>query len=312
MELRKLGQQGPEISVVGYGGWEAGGDMWGANESEDAVVTAIRSALDAGMTWIDTAEVYGRGKSEDLVGKAVAGRRDEVLIFTKLAPKPAGSGFLPEQVKTGIRRSLERLGTDHVDLYQLHWPDPSVPVEDTWAAMAQIQDEGLAHRIGVSNFDRRLVEPCLSIRHVDSVQNEFSLFRQDDRKRLLPWLQDHGVGYLAYGPVAFGMLTGAVREDTTFPQGDWRSGSMGMSSYDRLFAPRVRPANLAKVDRLGRIAERLGTSVATLALRWVVEQPGVTAAIAGSRNPAHIRTNASAGDLRLDEQTLREIEAIFQ
>jgi hypothetical protein len=311
MDTRTLGRKGPEISAIGCGAWEAGGDMWGANESEDAVVDAMRAAIDAGMTWIDTAEVYGRGRSERLVGRAVAGRREEVLIFTKVAPRAAGSGFRPEQVKAAIQGSLERLGTDHVDLYQLHWPDMSVPVEETWGAMAELQDAGLARHIGVSNFDRVLVERCLGIRHVDSVQNELSLFRQDDRKRLLPWLQEQGVGYLAYGPLAFGLLTGAVREDSRFPEDDWRSGGMGMGNYGRLFAPRVRAANLAKVDRLRPIAERLGTHLAPLALRWVVEQPGVTAAIAGSRSPDHVRSNAAAGDLRLDGQTLQEIEAIF-
>jgi aryl-alcohol dehydrogenase-like predicted oxidoreductase len=311
MELRKLGRLGPEVSVVGYGAWEAGGDMWGANESEKTVVAAMRATVEAGMTWIDTAEVYGKGRSEELVGKALAGHDNDVLIFTKLAPKPSGTGFRGDQVKAGIRKSLERLGVDQVDLYQLHWPDLSVPVEETWAAMAELQDEGLARHIGVSNFDRALVERCLSVRHVDSVQNELSLFRQDDRKRLLPWLEEQGVGYLAYGPLAFGLLTGAIREDTTFPDDDWRSGSMGMGNYGRLFSPRVRPGNLAKVDRLRPIAERLGTSLATLALRWVIQQPGVTAAIAGSRNPDHVRANAEAGDLRLDEATLREIDAIF-
>jgi methylglyoxal reductase len=311
VDRRKLGSGGPEISVVGYGAWEAGGDMWGPNESEGAVVEAIRAAIDAGMTWIDTAEVYGDGRSEQLVAKAVADRRDDVLIFTKVAPRPAGSGFRAEEIKRAIRGSLERLGTDHVDLYQLHWPAMSVPVEETWGAMAELQDAGLAAHIGVSNFDRPLVERCLSVRHVQSVQNEFSLFHQEDRRRFLPWLDEQGVGYLAYGPLAFGLLTGAIREDTTFHPGDWRSGTMGMSSYSRLFAPRKRGENLERVERLRVIAERLGTELAPLALRWVIEQRGVTAAIAGSRKAAHVRSNAAAGDLQLDAKTLQEIDAIF-
>jgi len=311
MDRHRLGKGGPEVSVVGYGAWEAGGDMWGPNESETIVIEAIRSALDSGMTWIDTAEVYGDGRSEELVGKAVADRRDGFLLFTKVAPRPAGSGFRSQEVKRAIRGSLSRLGVDHVDLYQLHWPDLSVPVEETWGAMAEVQDEGLAAHIGVSNFDRPLVERCLSIRHVDSVQNEFSLFHQDDRRRLLPRLDEQGVGYLAYGPLAFGLLTGAIKEDTTFHEQDWRSGTMGMGSYPRLFAPRKRRENLQKVERLRAIAQRLGTELAPLALRWVIQQQGVTAAIAGSRNPGHVRTNAAAGDLQLDADTLQEIEAIF-
>jgi aryl-alcohol dehydrogenase-like predicted oxidoreductase len=311
MERRTLGKEGPDISVVGYGAWEAGGDMWGPNESDAAVVAAIQAAIGAGMNWIDTAEVYGDGRSEELVARAIAGSREEVHLFTKVAPRPAGSGFRPDQVKAALRGSLARLGTDRVDLYQLHWPDGSVPVEETWGAMADLQDEGMARHIGVSNFDRPLIERCAAIRHVEAVQNEFSLLHQEDARRLLPWLAGQGTGYLAYGPLAYGLLTGAIRTDTTFHPRDWRSGGMGMGAYGRLFSRRRLQANLDNVDRLRSIAERLGASLAALALRWVVDQPGVTAAIAGSRNPDHVTANAAAGDLRLDEETLREIEAIF-
>jgi methylglyoxal reductase len=312
MEMRKLGSHGPEISVVGYGAWEAGGDMWGPNQSEPDIVEAMRAGFDAGMTWIDTAEVYGDGHSEELVAKAVAGRRDEVMIFTKVAPRPAGTGFRPAQVRQAIEASLSRLGTDHVDLYQLHWPDNRVPIEETWGAMAEVADGGLARAIGVSNFDRRLVERCLAVRHVDSVQNRFSLLDQEDRGSFLPWLQDHGVGYLAYAPLAYGLLTGAITMETEFHEQDWRSGrSWGESTYDQFFAPRVRERHLRRVDQLRPIAERLGTTVASLALRWVVEQEGVTAAIAGSRNAAHTRSNATAGELKLDRTTLEEIDRIF-
>ena len=311
MEMRKLGPESPEISVVGYGAWEAGGDMWGPNEDEDAIVEAMSAAFDAGMNWIDTAEVYGRGHSEELVGKAVSARRDQVLVFTKVAPRPAGTGFRAAQVLQAIRGSLARLGIGHVDLYQLHWPDPRVPIEETWRAMGEVQDEGLARSIGVSNFDRPLIERCLAVRHVDSVQNRFSLLDQDDRQ-LLPWLEDHGIGYLAYAPLAYGLLTGAITMQTEFHERDWRSGqSWNMPTYDQFFAPRVRERHLRRIERLRPIAERLGTNVATLALRWVIEQRGVTGAIAGSRNPEHTRSNAEAGDLALDPSTLGEIDRIF-
>jgi len=312
MEMRKLGSQGPEMSVVGYGAWEAGGDMWGPNESEQQVIDAMRAALDAGMNWIDSAEVYGDGHSEELVGRAIAGRRDDLLIFTKVAPRPAGSGFRPNQIREAIRGSLSRLGTDHVDLYQLHWPDRRIPIEETWQAMAEAADEGQTGAIGVSNVDQRLVERCLAIRHVDSVQNRFSLLDQKDRQRFLPWLHEQGVGYLAYSPLAYGLLTGAVTMQTEFHEGDWRSGqSWGMPTYEQFFAPRVRERHLRRVDQLRPIAERLGTTVAAVALRWVVEQQGVTAAIAGSRNPRHTQSNAEAGALKLDEPTLEEIDRIF-
>jgi methylglyoxal reductase len=310
MEMRTLGKNGPGISVVGYGAWEAGGDMWGPNESDDRVIGAMRAALDAGTTWMDTAEAYGRGRSEQLVARAIEGRRGEVLIFTKVAPSV--SGFRPHQIKKAIRASLQRLQTDHVDLYQLHWPDRNVPVEDSWGAMAEIQDEGLARHIGVSNHDRALIERCLAIRHVDSVQNQFSLLHSDDRADLLPWLREQGVGYLAYAPLAYGMLTGAITPDTRFSDQDWRSGKQFQSgNYKRLFAPGARQRNVQLVERMEPIAERLGTSVAALAIRWVIEQRGVIAAIAGSRDPDHARQNAEAGVLELDQKTLRELDTIF-
>lgn len=309
MEMRKVGNKGPEVSVVGYGAWEAGGDFWGPNESDEAVLASMRAAIDAGMSWIDTAEVYGRGRSERLVGQAVAGRRQEVLVFTKVAPRPGGSGFEPGQVKKAIRASLDRLGMEYVDLYQLHWPDRSVPLEDTWGAMAELMGDGLTRHIGVSNFNRALVERCLEIRHVDSVQHKFSLLHQEDRDDLLPWLHESGIGYLAYSPLGLGLLTGAITKETTFGDQDFRGGGRGEAPRD------FRPANLARilkrVDKLRPIADRLGTTVAPLALRWVVEQTGVTAAIAGSRKADHVRSNSTAGDLRLDRQTLEEIDAIF-
>jgi aryl-alcohol dehydrogenase-like predicted oxidoreductase len=310
MEMRKLGRDGPEISLVGFGAWEAGGDMWGPNESEEQVVAAILTALDAGITWVDTAEVYGRGTSERLVARALAGRRDRALIFTKVAPAGSGTGFRPDQVKEAIRGSLDRLRTDHIDLYQLHWPSEGVPVEDTWGAMAELQDEGLARHIGVSNVDWDYVERCERIRHVDSVQNQLSLINRDDKDGgLLERLAEAGVGYLAYSPLGLGILTGAITTETEFHPGDFR-GAEG-SRRPRQFRPGNVEKILAQVERLRPIADRFGTSVSSIALRWVVEQNGVTGAIAGSRNPDHVRANAAVGSFPLDEQALQETGEIF-
>jgi aryl-alcohol dehydrogenase-like predicted oxidoreductase len=283
--------------------------MWGPNESADQVVAAIHAAIDAGMSWVDTAEVYGRGTSERLVGRAIAGRRDEVLVFTKVAPKGSGTGFRPDEVKQAIRASVDRLGVEYVDLYQLHWPSQGVEIEDTWGAMAEIQDAGLTRHIGVSNVGWALVQRCLAIRHVDSVQNQLSLVNQDDRGAFLAKLQDAGVGYLAYSPLGLGILTGAMSRDTEFHPQDFRGGPG--TNRPRQFRPETMERILDQVDRLRPIAARMGTSVATLALRWVIEQQGVTGAIAGSRKPDHVRANAQAGDLKLDDATLQEIEEIF-
>jgi aryl-alcohol dehydrogenase-like predicted oxidoreductase len=312
MQMRQLGAGGPEISVVGFGSWEAGGVHWGPNSSEQEVIAAIHAGLDAGMTWVDTAEVYGDGVSERIVGRAVAGR-DDVLVFTKVAPDE-GSGLAPDQVRGAIDASLQRLGRDHVDLYQVHWPSDDVPVEETWGAMAELVSAGKARLIGVSNFDRALIERCQAIHPVASVQNEFSRLHQGDRDELLPWLVAQGIGYLAYSPLAAGRLSGALAHDHEFSDDDWRSGRGKYASWrdeedgEWPFDPAPMARGAALVDRMRPLAERDGATVAQLALRWAIEQTGVTAVIAGSRNPAHAAANAAAGSLAVDAAALVEID----
>jgi aryl-alcohol dehydrogenase-like predicted oxidoreductase len=305
MRRRRLGEQGPEISVIGYGAWEAGGTAWGPNDSEQAVIDAIQVGLDAGIDWIDTAEVYGDGVSELLVGQAVAGRRDDVTLATKVAPAPEGSGFTPAQVRKACEKSLGRLGTDRIDLYQLHWPDETgVPLEETWGAMGDLQDAGLVRHLGVSNFDRGQIETCLAMRHVDSLQPEFSMLTRANGD-LIRWCGEQGTGVVSYAPLAYGLLTGAITAETRFPEGDWR----GREQADGPFAD--LEGSLAIVDLIRPIAERLGCGLAELALAWNVHQPGVTAAIAGSRNPKHVRTNAAAGEIELDDTTLEELGSLL-
>lgn len=303
MRRVQLGSKGPDISVIGFGAWEAGGDAWGPNRSEAEVIEAIQAGLDAGIDWIDTAEVYGDGVSERLVGKAIQGRRDDVVVATKVAPRPDGSGFRAGEVRKACEGSLERLGTDRIDLYQLHWPDPDAPLEETWEAMAALQDEGKVGSIGVSNFDREQIERCLALRHVDSLQPEFSMLNREHAE-LIRWCGDQGVGVVAYGPLAFGLLTGAITAETRFASGDWRG-----RQTEGPFADLAR--SLEVVDLLRPVAERSGCSLSQLALAWNAHQPGVSSAIAGSRNPEHVRSNAAAGDIALDEETLAELDAIL-
>ena len=299
MRTRRLGSSGPEISVIGYGAWEAGGADWGPNVSEDSVIEAIHAAMDAGIDWIDTAEVYGDGVSETLVGRAVAGRRDEVQIATKVGPAPEGSGFRPAQVRAACEASLRRLGTDRIDLYQLHWPDETgIPIEETWGAVAELVEAGLVRHAGVSNFDREQIERCMSIRHVDSLQPEFSLLALEERD-LIRWCGEAGVGVVSYSPLGAGLLTGTIEPGTRFT--DWRADATEGFLSDL-------EGSLAVVGRLRPIADRLGISLPQLALAWNTAQPGVTAAIAGSRNPDHVRTNAAAGEIELDDATLQEVE----
>jgi len=179
--------------------------------------------------------------------------------------------------------------------------------------MAELVEEGLALHIGVSNFDRPRIERCQPIHPVTSVQNQFSLVHQDDRAELLPWLAEQGIGYLAYGPLGFGLLTNAIGPDTMFHPDDWRGQQRAGSKKEGIgpFSPENFERNLERVERLRSVAERLGIPVSTLALAWAVHQESVTAAIAGSRDPAHVRSNAAAGDVNLEAATLQEIDSIF-
>jgi aryl-alcohol dehydrogenase-like predicted oxidoreductase len=305
MRRQRLGSDGPEISVIGYGAWEAGGTSWGPNESDDAVVAAIRAALDVGVNWIDTAEVYGDGQSERLVGRAIAGRRDDVAVATKVGATPDGTGFRPDEVARACDASLGRLGIDHIDLYQVHWKEDDIPIEETWGAMAALQDAGKVRWIGVSNYEREDIERCLAERHVDSLQPEFSMLERTNAE-LIRWCGERGIGVVSYGPLAYGMLTGRFTRDEIGSWGDWRDGE-----DEGVFARDALDRNLGIVDGLRAIAERLGATTGQLALAWNVAQPGVTAAIAGSRNPDHVRENAAAGDLAVDDATLAEIDALL-
>jgi aryl-alcohol dehydrogenase-like predicted oxidoreductase len=309
VRTRKLGRRGPEISVVGYGSWEAGGRAWGDNPPDDEVVAAMRAAIDGGVNWIDTAEVYGGGRSEELVGEAVKDR-DEVLVFTKVAPKPAGSGFHRAGVRSAAEASLSRLGRERIDLLQLHWQDRKIPVEETWEAMASLVEDGLVHWIGLSNFGRKLIERCERIRHVDSVQPHFSMLMRKGRD-LFPFCESNGTGIICYGPLAYGLLTGRFTKDTKFGKNDWRGGGHGVGYYKNLFAPGRFEDNIDKVEELRPIATRIGVSLPQLALAWALHQSGVTGVIAGSRSADHVRDNAGAGAVTLEQADLDEIESVL-
>lgn len=310
MQTRRLGRDGPEISVVGFGAWEAGGSSWGEEPPEDTTIAAMHAGIDAGMNWIDTAETYGKGRSEELVRRALEDRPG-TMVFTKLAPRPSGSGFGGDEVRKGCEASLARLGRDVIDLYQLHWPDERTPLEETWEAMAALVDEGLVRHIGLSNFRIEQIERCESIRHVDSLQSQFSMFVPKLAGEVFPYCESNGTGVLAYGPLAYGLLTGAFTKDTTFPPSDWRSGTQGMSYYEKLFAPGVFEGKIATVDALKPVAQKAGVTMAQLALAWIVRHSWATGAIAGSRSPEHTAENAAAGDVSLEPSVIEEVERIL-
>jgi methylglyoxal reductase len=309
MRKRRLGARGPEISVVGLGAWEAGGGEYGSGPPEEQVVEAYRAGFDAGINWIDTAEVYGPHTSEEVVGRAVAGR-SEVMVFTKVGPRPLGHGYEPDAIRAAAEASLGRLGRDAIDLFQLHQPVPGMDVAAAWEAMVGLAEEGLVRSIGVSNFDRDQLEVCQGIRPIDSLQPQLSMLYRD-QQALIEWCAEREVGTIVYGALAFGLLTGHVTADTAFADDDWRSGKTDvppvMRLYEALFAPGAFERSLAKAEAVAPVADRLGVTRAQLAVAWAISQPGVTGAICGTTDPRLARENAAAGRVELSPDDLAEI-----
>jgi aryl-alcohol dehydrogenase-like predicted oxidoreductase len=318
MQLRNLGSHGPGISVVGVGAWAIGGPGaggWGPQDDDESIA-ALHRAFDSGVTWADTAAVYGRGHSEEVVGQVVREHGDGVLVFTKLGRNWYGSpdgtpvnDLRPSSIRFELEQSLKRLGRDHIDLYQFHWPDSSTgtPVEESWRTMADLVEEGKVRWIGVSNFDVELLERCERIRHVDSLQPPVSLVDRTSLGELLPWCQANGTGVLAYSPLASGLLSGSfdrARVEALAPD-DWRRSDPDFQS------PRLE-ASVALADRLRPVAGRHGVEVAAVAVAWVLEQTGVTGAIVGARRPSQLDAWLPAGTLRLGATDLEEIAAAIR
>jgi aryl-alcohol dehydrogenase-like predicted oxidoreductase len=311
MNRVRLGMTELEVSPICFGTWQLGGD-WGSVD-ELAAIAAIRRALDLGVNIFDTAQAYGFGASERLLGRALApelrSRRDDIVIATKGGLRLDGDGGTvrdasPAWLREGVEQSLRALGVDHIDLYQLHWPDPAVPVEETAGALQQLVDEGKIRHVGVSNFDTRQLAAFARTRPVETLQPPYHLFRRDIERQVLPYCAEHDIGVLVYGPLAHGLLTGAIGEDTTFERTDWRASSP-------LFRGEALRRNVQVVRHLEDMARERGISVSALAIAWVLAHPAVHVAIVGARSPAHIEDSLSAAELRLDDDDLAPIDAIM-
>jgi aryl-alcohol dehydrogenase-like predicted oxidoreductase len=308
MKRVRLGKSNLEVSPIAFGAWELGGD-WGATD-ETAAIETIRHAADAGINFFDTAQGYGFGASEALIAKALAGRpRDEIVIATKggLRPTPGGGverDASPSWVRRGVDESLKALNTDYIDLYQIHWPDSKVPFAETAATLAEIVKAGKIRHVGVSNFNAAQMDEFSQTLPVETLQPPYHLFRREIEDSILPYTRSHDIGVLVYGPLAHGLLTGALKPGTTFAPGDWRakSGVFKGGEYRR---------NLRIVEALNRFAENeLDTSVSRLAIAWTLANPAVHVAIVGTRNPKHIDDAIAAANLKLDNDAIRRINEI--
>jgi aryl-alcohol dehydrogenase-like predicted oxidoreductase len=297
-------------SPIAFGTWQLGGE-WGTFDEREAT-DAIHCARELGITFFDTAQAYGFGASERLLGRALRGdltqRRDELVIATKGGLRMTRDGLVrdssPAWLRQGVEDSLRALRVDYIDLYQVHWPDPDVRFHDTAALLQLLVDEGKIRHVGVSNFDAAQIADFSRTRQVETIQPPYHLFRREIEAELLPFAQEHDIGVVVYGPLAHGLLTGAMGENTRFAPDDWRSQSP-------LFNGETFRRNLATVRALERFALARGHTVGQVAIAWTLANPAVDAAIVGSRHAAHIEESVDALDVKLTAEDLGEIDRIL-
>lgn len=327
MQYRPLGASGIQASAVGFGAWAAGGWMWGGQDEREAI-DAIRAAVDNGVTLIDTAPIYGFGASEELVGKAIAGLRDKVVLATKCglvwdrecgdfyfrsnekavqkdpdkATKTVYRCLRPESIRDEVEASLRRLDVDVIDLYQTHWQESTTPIADTMGELMKLKDEGKIRAIGVSNASSEQMNEYRHVGPIDSDQERFSMLDRRIDSRQLPYCRERGIAILAYSPIEQGLLTGKMGPDREFEEGDMRRGSKRFSEDN------LRKVQ-AMLDEFRPVAERHGITLAQLTIAWTIAYPGVTHALVGARNPKQAKENAAAADVQLsteDHATIRQ------
>jgi len=312
LKTAPLGATGLEITRIGFGAWAIGGGGWEFGwgpQEDDQSVAAIHHALEQGINWIDTAAAYGFGHSEQIVGRALEGLAQRPYVFTK-GSLLEGPG---RRVVHSLRRdslireaeaSLQRLGIDAIDLYQIHWPDPAADIEEGWAAVAELKERGLVRHIGVSNFDVEQLRRIQQIAPVETLQPPYSLVDREVEDDILPFAEREGIGVIAYSPMGSGLLSGAMTREriAALPDDDWRK-------RDERFTEPALSRHLATVARLENVAERRGTTAGAVAIAWTLANPAVDGAIVGFRRPEQVDPLVAAADLELAPDDLAQIAA---
>jgi methylglyoxal reductase len=313
--MREIGSSGVSASAVGLGTWAIGGWMWGGTDEAESI-SAIHASLDAGVTLIDTAPAYGMGRAEEIVGKALEGRREQAIIATKCGlvwhtdkgrhffdqdGKPVHRYLGRDAIFHEIDESLKRLRTDYIDLYITHWQDPTTPVEETMDALKDLKKAGKIRAIGASNVDTGDLKAYIAAGGLDAIQERFSMIDRNIEADLLPLTTANGISTLSYSSLALGLLSGTIGADRVFSGDDQRKDN-----------PRFSVANRQKVarfaDALRPIAEAHGATIAQVVIAWTLAQPGVTFALCGARNQAQAKDNARAGTIGLSREETSTID----
>jgi aryl-alcohol dehydrogenase-like predicted oxidoreductase len=305
-----------ELTTCGFGAWAVGGKWdwgWGAQDDAESIA-AIHRALDLGINWIDTAAAYGLGHSEEVVGAAIKGRRDQIYIATKCglvwegrSDGTVGNRLKAWSVRQEVENSLRRLGLDVIDLYQIHWPNPDEDIEEGWTEIARLVEEGKVRYAGTSNFSVEQLDRVQKIHPIASLQPEYSMLERSVEKELLTFCAENQIGVIAYSPMASGLLTGKYTRATleSIAADDWRR------KYSEHFREPALTANLALVEELVEIAGRYHRTAGELAIAWVLRRPELTAAIVGARRPRQIEEIAPASDWQLPAEVIAEIEDLL-
>lgn len=322
MEKRKLGNSGVYVTPMAFGAWAIGGWMWGSAE-EQAAIKAIQAAYHAGISSIDTAPVYGFGRSEELVGKAMKGiSRDKYQILTKFGMNwetEQGEYFFDtadnegksfrmfkwaskEKVIKECEDSLRRLNTDYIDLYQIHWPDNTTPIHDTFETVQRLIEQGKVRAAGVCNYNVEQVEEALKTTQLASNQVPYSLVNRAIENNVVPQALEHGIGIIAYSTLQRGLLTGKIKPGHQFGEGDTREGNRFYT------AENIRRTN-ALLDEIRPIAEKLGATLGQLVINWTMHQPGIACTLVGARNEEQVADNAKALSFTLSQEELAQITA---
>ncbi|MRI35148.1 aldo/keto reductase [Endozoicomonas sp. OPT23] len=316
MKYKKLGTTDIETSVIGLGTWAMGGWMWGGGNDKDSVA-AIHSALDSGVNLIDTAPAYGLGRSEEIVGEAIKGRRDKVVIATKCGlvwHTDKGNHFFDEEgkpvhrylgadsIRYELEQSLKRLGTDYIDLYITHWQDPTTPVSETMAILEELKKEGKIRAIGISNVNKEEMSEYLESGTLDSIQEKYSMLDREIESGLLPLSEQNNVSILSYSPLAQGLLTGKIDPERTFSGDDQRI-------EDPRFSQENRQKIAAMLSKMKPVADQHNITLGQLVIAWTVSQSSQMFALCGARNPVQAKENAAAGAVSLTNSELDQVSS---
>ena len=313
MEYRRFGPTDMTVSVLGFGCWEMGGTYGDVSRRE--LDAAVNRAIDLGINCFDTAPAYGRGESEVVLGQALGSRRKDVVVVTKCgvgyADRPKGRDSRMVSVFESVEQSLQNLGTDYLDVLLIHWPDVNTPFDETMHALDSLVEQGKVRAVGVSNFTLDQIKECESTRNVDIVQYGLNMFDRRMESEIFPYCLERGTGVMVYGPLAFGLLTGALTADTTFGNNDWRSTGGRPGWNVGVFAEEFFQRNLQVVEDLKPIAASRGRGMPHLALRWVLSHPAVSVALVGTRTVQEVEDNVASLEWALSGADMQRIDEVF-